>query len=539
MDSKKICFITCVSNSRDYEECLFYINNLRIPDGFSIEIIGIRDILCMSKAYNNALEKTNAKYKVYINQNTLIINQNFIYDVLDLFNSDKDIGMIGMAGVKKLPISGVWFELEEYNIVKVYNNFTREVEFICKDDIKGDYEQVEVIDGLIMITQYDIKWREDIFDNSYFYDVSQCMEFNKKKYKIIIPNLKIPWCIYLGEKINRTDIYEDYRVKFIKEYEREIYSNLPLVSILIPTYNQTLFLSQALTSALNQTYKKIEIIIGDDSTTDDVEKLVKVYMKYYNNIKYINNGGPLGGNGNINQEKILKVAKGEYISYLFHDDLHNENRIEKMMNYFMNDGSLVLVSSSMNYIDEDNNVVRKQSISSGKDIKMSGQDVIKETLVKLINFIGAPSMVIFKNIIEAEGIFTLDGNYITALVDVAAWIKLLEKGNMMYIDEVLSSFRLNKNQNSNNVLILSGSAPDWYYIIEYCYKNKLYIKNREQYDKEMLLWYKSCAYLIKMFYEYKPEEFEMNEYNRLKYEMDKLIDKCELIVKNVCNNLEN
>lgn len=539
MDSKKICFITCVSNERDYNECLFYINHLNIPDGFSIEIISIRNVICIAKGYNQALKRTNAKYKVYINQNTLIINPNFIYDILHLLDTDKDIGMIGMAGAKKLPVSGVWFELEEYNIVKVYNNFSGKIEFVYKDDLNGDYEQVEVIDGLIMITQYDILWREDIFDNCYFYDVSQCMEFNKKNYKIVIPNLKIPWCSYLGEKINRTETYEDCRLKFIKEYEEDIYLNLPLVSVLVPTYNQTVFLRQALTSVLNQTYKKIEIIIGDDSTTEDVEKLVKVYMKYYNNIKYINNGGPLGGNGCVNLEKILKAAKGEYISYLFHDDLYNENRIEKMINYFMNDDSLVLVSSSMNYIDEDNDIVRKQSISSGKNIKMLGQDVIKETLVKLVNFIGAPSMVIFKNIIEAEGIFTLDGNYITALVDVVAWIKLLEKGNMMYIDEVLSSFRLNKNQNSNNILILSGSAPDWYYIIEYCYKNKLYIKNKKQYDEEMLLWYKSWAYLIKMFYEYKPKELEMNEYNRLKYDIDKLADKCEIIVKNACNNLEN
>ena len=61
---------------------------------------------------------------------------------------------------------------------------------------------------------------------------------------------------------------------------------LPLVSILIPAYNQVQHLENALISALNQTYTNIEIIICDDSTTDDVEKLINHYLQKYKNIKY-------------------------------------------------------------------------------------------------------------------------------------------------------------------------------------------------------------------------------------------------------------
>ncbi len=46
-------------------------------------------------------------------------------------------------------------------------------------NVKNDYEQVRVIDGLIMVTQYDLPWREDLFLGWHFYDVSQCLEFLK------------------------------------------------------------------------------------------------------------------------------------------------------------------------------------------------------------------------------------------------------------------------------------------------------------------------------------------------------------------------
>ncbi|MDO7204855.1 glycosyltransferase [Paraclostridium bifermentans] len=43
MNKSKICFITCVNNERAYEECLFYISNLNIPNGIEVETISLRD----------------------------------------------------------------------------------------------------------------------------------------------------------------------------------------------------------------------------------------------------------------------------------------------------------------------------------------------------------------------------------------------------------------------------------------------------------------------------------------------------------------
>ena len=82
-----------------------------------------------------------------------------------------------------------------------------------------------------------------------------------------------------------------------KESERKLRmtseKDLPLVSILIPTYNRPHYFKIALESALAQTYSNIEIIIGDDSTNDETETLIhEQYLPHYKNVTYIRNTPP-------------------------------------------------------------------------------------------------------------------------------------------------------------------------------------------------------------------------------------------------------
>ena len=82
-----------------------------------------------------------------------------------------------------------------------------------------------------------------------------------------------------------------------KESERKLRmtseKDLPLVSILIPTYNRPHYFKIALESALAQTYSNIEIIIGDDSTNDETETLIhEQYLPHYKNVTYIRNTLP-------------------------------------------------------------------------------------------------------------------------------------------------------------------------------------------------------------------------------------------------------
>lgn len=219
MNDKKICFITCVNDDKQYAKCLWFIDKLNIPQGYEIESISIKEAKYLTIGYNKAMKSTDAKYKVYLHQDTYIINKNFIYDILKIFNNDKNIGMIGVAGAKNIPHSGMWWESDEL-YGKVYERRTDEKTLLAFNDAIDDYIAVKAIDGLIMITQYDIPWREDLFDGWHFYDVSQSIEFSLASYKIVIPKQQEKiWCIHDCGPTYVTDEYHIYRKKFIEEYQ--------------------------------------------------------------------------------------------------------------------------------------------------------------------------------------------------------------------------------------------------------------------------------------------------------------------------------
>lgn len=212
MDEKRICFIMCTNNDLYTEESIFYINQLIVPEGYTVEILTIKDAKSMTSGYNAAMNQSNAKYKVYLHQDVFIINPNFIQDFLNVFSKDKQIGMIGMIGSPNLPENGIMWEGKRCG--SVYDCHVREITLIRPYD---EMTMVTVIDGLLMITQYDIPWRDDLFDKWDFYDCSQSMEFWQHGYKVVVPKIGDPWCVHDCGYLNFNN-YETERRKFVKEY---------------------------------------------------------------------------------------------------------------------------------------------------------------------------------------------------------------------------------------------------------------------------------------------------------------------------------
>ena len=73
------------------------------------------------------------------------------------------------------------------------------------------------LDGMFMATQYDLAWREDVFDGWDFYDISQCFEFQKNGKKVVIPFQKHVWS-YHDNHYSRLNQYGYYREILIDEY---------------------------------------------------------------------------------------------------------------------------------------------------------------------------------------------------------------------------------------------------------------------------------------------------------------------------------
>lgn len=214
MNEKQIAFIICVNNATAYEECLFYLDRLRVPDGYDKDIVAIQEAPSMTCGYNAGMQSTEAKYKVYLHQDVLILNQNFILDVLNVFQTDNQIGMLGMIGSRNLGPDAI--AVAAWDTGKVLHNLNPQF-LAYEEPQEGDYTEVTALDGLLLVTQYDVWWREDIFDGWDFYDISQCMEFRRAGYKVVVPYQESPWC-YHDNSYSKMLHYDRYRKRFIQEY---------------------------------------------------------------------------------------------------------------------------------------------------------------------------------------------------------------------------------------------------------------------------------------------------------------------------------
>lgn len=212
-NDKKFSFIICSNNEQYETECIKYIQALDIPDGYKVEIIVVYNASSMTSGYNAAMLSSDAQYKIYLHQDVFIVNKHILYDILQQFTNSK-VGMIGMVGSTQLPKTCImWFGWRIRHFI--YNNIFRTTDSVL-DDI-SEPTRVEAIDGFMMITQYDIPWREDIFTGWDFYDISQSFEFRKTGYDVIVPPVKSAWCFH-DDGIMNLNTYYNTRLIFMKEY---------------------------------------------------------------------------------------------------------------------------------------------------------------------------------------------------------------------------------------------------------------------------------------------------------------------------------
>lgn len=135
-----------------------------------------------------------------------------------------------------------------------------------------------------------------------------------------------------------------------------------LISVIVPAYNGEKYLNRCLGSIIDQTYKKIEIILVDDGSTDNSGKICNEYALADNRIKVIwqKNSGPAAA-----RNTGIRQTKGEFVFFLDADDFIEKNAIETLVakyNQFRPD----LVMANFSKL-ENNGEIIKQSVSFRPD----------------------------------------------------------------------------------------------------------------------------------------------------------------------------
>ncbi len=362
MNAKKFEIIIHATDEAACSRLIQSLQAINVPENFSAEI---QPVTGDEKyfAYDTAMRSSDAKYKIYIDEHAIITDENFLIELLEIFR-DGSIGAVGTSGAIELSTHGISLN----SIKRTDKNFRGEV---------------EVVDGFFFATQYDLPWRHDLFADNFFGGQAQCVEFKRAGYKVFVGG---DWIDYGG---NFT-LDEASRQKFLDEYSADLF---PLVTIIIPTFNRPKFFREALESALNQTYRNIEIVISDDSTIDDTEHLIQDYLADVR-IKYFRHKG-FTADDNWNFLRDYDNPAAEYVNWLMDDDLFYPTKIEKMVEVYRNFPDVSLVTSAKDFIDAEGNVTGNNQHLAHHDVKVPGCEAGRLLFLNT-NYIGEPTTVLIR-----------------------------------------------------------------------------------------------------------------------------------------------
>lgn len=230
--------------------------------------------------------------------------------------------------------------------------------------------------------------------------------------------------------------------------------NQPLVSIIIPVYNGIDYLAQAIDSALNQTYPNVEIIVVNDGSSDDgaTDHLAR---SYGDKIRYFSkeNGG-VSSALNFGIEKM----KGEYFSWLSHDDIYMPNKIQLSVNALMDFGEDNIVICGTRYINAEGRSILH--INRKLKSSYSGLELFRECLINKINLNGC-ALLIPREAFRSCGTFS----DLVFCQDMECWLRMMIVGyKFIVIPDKLSLMRIHRNQVTSRLRDVAFKEREIYYL---------------------------------------------------------------------------
>lgn len=251
-----------------------------------------------------------------------------------------------------------------------------------------------------------------------------------------------------------------------------------LVSICIPTYNGEKFIAEAMESALRQTYRPVEIIVSDDDSKDKTLEIIATYIKKTDIPIHIYHHKPAGIGANWNN--CVRKSNGQYIKFLFQDDLLDATCIAKMIDKTITDSQIGMVFCKRNILYDSTNANHAEWVSKYGELHnkwsitftvVEGRRLLRDPklLDRPKNKIGEPVAVLIKrDVFEKVGYFS---TILKQSLDYEYWYRIFKHFKVAYVNESLASFRLhceqatavNKRNSLNDTKLLDKIIIKYYY----------------------------------------------------------------------------
>ncbi|MBD3343560.1 MAG: glycosyltransferase [Chitinivibrionales bacterium] len=219
----------------------------------------------------------------------------------------------------------------------------------------------------------------------------------------------------------------EYEIKSSNDFFKvEYVKSQPLVSVVLPTFNRESSINRAIQSVINQTYKRFELIVVDDGSTDSTENVVKKTKDQ--RIKYIkfseNYGAATARNEGVQQ------AQGDYVAFQDSDDEWMPNKLERQMSCF----ALAANNVGMVYTD------MLRIFENGKTTVLFAPNVVKGKIMdkKELEYqafgIGQVTAVIRKNCFDSVGYFD---SSLPRFIDMEFFLRLTHQFDAIRINTPL------------------------------------------------------------------------------------------------------
>ncbi len=214
--------------------------------------------------------------------------------------------------------------------------------------------------------------------------------------------------------------------------------NAKLVSVIIPSYNAGKYISEAITSVINQEYTHWELIIIDDGSTDNTSNLVFQFLKD-ERIKYyrIENSGVSNA-----RNYGAKLAKGEYFCFLDADDFFYPKNLFEKVNLLNYDSKIVMAHSDIQMTNEEG--IPNGEINSG----LSGENLHLDLLLWKRCVVPAPSSIMIRREIFYS-VGEWDSKFSTA-ADQDFFIRVAQNRQITRINKTLTGYRIVNSSMSRN-----------------------------------------------------------------------------------------
>jgi hypothetical protein len=215
----------------------------------------------------------------------------------------------------------------------------------------------------------------------------------------------------------------------------------PLVSIVIPVYKGYPYLKESIDSALNQTYPNIEVIVVNDGSPDN-GTTEKIALDYGERIRYFYK--PNGGVSTALNYGIQHM-RGEWFSWLSHDDLYAPDKIEKQIQAVsdMEDKVCVVRCTTASMDAEGKSINRPQRRVSGV---FTATEMMKMHSLKEVGLYGC-ALLIHRDILTYCGEFNQE---LKTVQDEDYWTRIMFSGfRFVSIPDVLVKIRVHKGQTTN------------------------------------------------------------------------------------------